>query len=138
MKKPTQGRLALILLIAMLLIISASACGSEPPPRLSETFTYNPGAQFQTNLLDSDPRRIVRCTVMFEVVDAQASEDLAAYNSAIRNAVLTVLGGLTLEEVTERRDLADISQRLVEQANQAVSGVSSLIIAAYFTEFQIA
>ena len=138
MKKATQGRLALVLLIAMLLTMLASACGSEPAPRLSETHIYSPGAQFQTNIHDSDPRRIVRCTVMFEVVDAQAVDDLSAYNSAIRNAVLTVLGELTLQEVTEGRDLADISQRLVEQANQAVKSAMNLIVAAYFTEFQIA
>ena len=138
MKKAMQGRLALILLITLLLTMLASACGSEPAPRLSETHIYSPGAQFTTNIRDTDPRRIVRCTIMFEVMDEQAVDDLVAYNSAIRNAVITVLGELTLQEVTEGRDLEDIAERLVEQANQAVRSTVHLIVAAYFTEFQIA
>jgi flagellar basal body-associated protein FliL len=133
---------ALIILVAMLITMLVSACGNDPAPpssRLSSTYIYNPGAQFQTNInAGEDYRRVIRCSIEFKVIDEEAVEDLLAYNPAIRDAVLTVLVGLTLEELTVDRDLAEVSQKLVDQANQAIGGNYNLILGAYFTDFLIA
>jgi len=123
-----------ILTIAMLL----SACDGEPSHRLPETFTFNPGANFTTNINDSDPRRVIRCAVIFQVVDEAAVTELSGYTPVIRNAVLVVLGELTLREVTVDKDLHAIAQRIVDQANESLYGNVNLIVGAYFTEFVLA
>jgi len=140
MKRATQARTALLLAIVLALAMLASACAGEveQKPRLTATYTYNPGAQFQTNVSDADPRRVVRCSIVFEVIDEAAIEELFEYNYTIRNAVLIVLGKLTMDELTEGRDLVDISQKLVDQVNEAINSNYPLVLGAYFTDFLIA
>jgi len=111
-----------------------AACDSAPP-RLPTTYTYNPGAAFTTNISDPDPRRVVKCIVIFEVYDEAAVTELADHNYVIRNAVLSVLGELTLEELTLNRDLQDIAERMVERVNEAIISHYELIVAAFFTDF---
>jgi flagellar basal body-associated protein FliL len=82
-------------------------------------------------------RRVVKCAVMFEVIDDKAGIELTEHNSTIRNAILVVLGGLTLEELTTDKDLNEISQRIVNQVNEAVGSRVNLIVGAYFTEFKL-
>ena len=129
--KPTL-LLAAILVIAFLF----SACTAEAP-RLPTVFTYNPGSAFTTNVNDDDPRRLIKCAVVFEVIDEAASEDLVAFNFKIRNAVITVLSGLTVDDLTTNRDLQAISQQLVDKVNEAIYGQVNLVVGAYFTEFTV-
>jgi len=121
-----------VLIIALLM----SACNKQLP-RLPAVYTYNPGAVFTTNIKDEDPRRVVKCSIIFEVLDEKAVAELADYNFAIRNAVISVLGELTSYELTIGKDLEDISKRLVIKANEAIYG-PDLIIGAYFTDFALA
>ena len=137
MKRAAHFRSALLIIIVLILSMSASACDTAPEskPRLTETYIYSPGAQFQTNM--TNPQRMVRCSIVFEVIDEEAITELEEYNYAIRNAVLIVLGRLTIEELSENRDLEAISQRLVDQVNEAIVSNYPLIIGAYFTDFLI-
>jgi len=127
-----------VLLVCSVLIFAmlTSACNNtQQLPRLATPYTYNPGAGFQTNIKDEDPRRTIRCSVIFEVIDEDAVTELADHNFVIRNAVLIVLGELTREELTVNRDLQEISQRLVDQVNDAIRSNINLVVGAYFTEF---
>ena len=134
MKKVTPVRSALFVPAVLIIALLLSACNKEVA-RLPETFTYNPGASFTANINNEDSRRLVKCAVMFEVIDEAATTELASHNFVIRNAVLMVLGELTVEELTVNRDLKDISQRLVDQINGALKSNIPLIVGAYFTEF---
>jgi len=139
MKKITPVRLVFFVPAVLIVVLILSACGgTEAAPRVPSTYIFNPGAVFTTNINDDDPRRVIRCSIIFEVVDEAAIEELAGYNAAIRNAVLIVLGQLTMEEVTTGKDLQEISQRLVEQVNDAIYSYIDLVIGAYFTEFVLA
>ena len=136
MKRSRLLKLAMLVLAVLMVASLASACNkTDPAPRLPTSFSYNPGANFQTNINDEDPRRVVRCSVVFSVVDEEAITELAEYNYVIRNAVLIVLGELTLVELKEHRDLADIAQRMVDKVNEAINGNLDLVTGAYFTEF---
>ena len=137
MKKATHNRLALIIIVLLIAMFLLSACNSVPP-RMPVVYTYNPGAPFSTNFnFAEDPRRQVKCAVIFEVVDETAIEELTEHNFIIRNAVLSVLGELTWLEMTTERDLDDIAHRLVTRVNADLNSNIDLIIGAYFTEFAL-
>jgi len=134
MKKTARVRSAIIvpaLLIAAMLI---SACDS-PQPRLPTVYTYNPGAAFTINVAHDNPRSVLRCAVVFEVLDASAAEEMVNYNFMIRNAVLVVMGSLTMEELTTEKNIPEIAQRMVDLVNEALGGNVPLVVGAYFTEF---
>ena len=129
-----------LLLIPMLLLLAfyITACNSEAPvQRVPDKYLFEPGGSFTTNINHEDSRRVHRLTaaLMFEVVDESAVEELENHTPAIRNAVLMVLGELTMEEVTTEKDLEDITQRIVERVNAAINSNVQLILRAYFTEF---
>ena len=119
-----------ILAVAMLL----SAC-TKQAPRLPTPFTFSPGAAFTANIKDESPKKLVKCAVIFEVVDEAATTELASYTFVIRNAILEVLGELTEEELTVNRDIQDIALRLVEKINEVVPSNIPLVVGAYFTDF---
>ena len=136
MKKQRSRRLVLLIHVVLAVTALLSAC-TPKDNRLPTTYTYSPGAAFTTNVKDEDPRRLVKCTVVFEVIDEAAATEMDSYNFAIRNAVLIVLTGLTLEELTTQRDLVDISQKIVSQVNSTLRSNADLVIGAYFTEFTV-
>ena len=135
MKKHSPVRFIMFLSFILIAMTLLSACGGNEAPRLPAIYTYNPGAVFASNIDDPEPRRMVKCAVIFEVIDEQAATDLVAYNSVIRNAVLVVLGELTSDELTNNRDLNAIAQRIVAQVNSDLAGRIDIVSAAYFTEF---
>ena len=139
MKKATQKRLALTTIIVLLITMFLLAACESPAPRIPVVYTYSPGAPFATNFnFEEDPRRQVKCTVMFEVIDEAAIDELTDNNFIIRNAVLSVLGELTWPEMTTERNLDDIAQRLVDRVNADLNSNVNLIVGAYFTEFALA
>jgi len=135
--KVMPARLISLIITVLIAVLLASACNQQGP-RLPATYTYNPGPVFVTNINSEDSRRVVKCAVVFEVIDNAAVEELNAHNFAIRNAVLVVLGELTLEEVTTNKDLSVVSQRLVDEVNKTVSSQVDMFTGAYFTEFVLA
>ena len=134
MKKLTRTRLVLSILAILIIAALLSACSSEAA-RLPATYTYSPGPAFTANINDPEPRRVVKCAVVFEVIDESATTDLAAYNYAIRNAVLIVLGELTFEELTNDRDLEEIAHRITERVNDSLRTHVDVVQGTYFTEF---
>lgn len=136
MKKATRTRSFLVVPAILTIALLLSACSSEEA-RLPAAYSYSPGASFATNINDEDIRRVVRCTVVFEVIDEEATIDLVDYNFIIRDAVLKVLGELTMEELTVDKDLDEIAQRLVDRTNEAIDSKIDFIIGAYFTEFSL-
>jgi len=135
MFKAKSVRIISLILAVLSTALLLSACKKEAEPRVSTTYTFDPGTMFLTNINDEDPRRVVKCSVIFEVIDPAARMELSEQNHAIRDAVLVVLGELTLEELTKGRDLQDISQRMVNKVNEQINSVEDLVIGAYFTEF---
>jgi len=136
-KKTNLKRLIPIISIILLVTFLLTACESAPP-RIPVSHTYNPGPAFQTNFNnDEDPRRQVRCQVIFEVIDEDAIEELGGYTYVVRNAVLVVLGELTMHELTTNRDLDDIAQRMVDRVNEDIGSNIDLVVRAYFTDFAL-
>jgi len=139
MMKVGRLRLAILIPAALIMAMLVSACGQQGAVvRLPQAFTYNPGANFQTNITADTPNKVVRCSVVFQVIDEAAIEELDSYNAAIRNATLIVLSNLTEDELIPSRDLEEIAARIVEQVNDAVGSHINLIVGAYFTEFVLA
>ena len=142
MKKATISKVALIISIVLIAAFLLSACDA-PQPRIATSHYFNPGAPFQTNITvidkdgNPDPRRQVRCALVFEVVDEAAVEELAEVIFVVRNSVLIVIGELTMEEITVNRDLDAIIQRIVDRANEDVNSNAPLIVWAYFTDFAL-
>ena len=137
MMKKVFNRLIPILIIILisLSVLTAVACDS-PDPRIAAVVTYNPGGQFTTNFnWPQTPRAQIRCAITFVVLDERAAEELADHNFVIRNSVLSVLGELTINEITEDRDLNGLAERIVEQVNEDLGTQVHLVISAYFTEF---
>ena len=135
MKKVNHSRLVMLVTVVLVSILLLSACSNDA--RLPTTFTYSPGAAFSTNIRNEDPRRVLKCSVVFTVIDEAASVELSDYNYAVRNAILIVLSGLTIEELTTNKDLQDISRRLVEQVNEAIPSHIDLVVEAYFVDFAL-
>jgi len=135
-KKKLLTRLAPVISIVLLALFLISACDSAPP-RIPVTHTFSPGPAFSTNFNDEDPRRQVRCVVIFEVIDEAAIAEVEANVFVVRNAVLSVLGELTMPEITTERNFDDISQRLVERVNEDLGSNIDLVVRAYFTEFAL-
>ena len=142
MKKATISKVALIFSIILIATFLLSACDS-PTPRITPSFYFNPGGPFQTNVTvidkdgNPDPRRQIRCSIVFEVIDEAAEEELAEINFVVRNSVLQVLGELTLDEITVDRDLNDIILRIVDQVNADIHSNQDLVLWAYFTDFAL-
>ena len=136
MKKTTLNRLALVISLILIAAFMLSACDS-PQPRVPEKFFFNPGGPFSTNVNDEDPRRQVRCSLVFEVIDEAAIEELTEITFIVRNSVIAVLGELTIPEITTARDLDDIINRLVDRVNEDVNSHIDLVIGAYFTDFAL-
>ena len=136
MKKTTLNKVILIISIILIATFILSACDS-PPPRIPEKFFFNPGGPFSTNVNDEDPRRQVRCSVVFEVVDEEAIDELTEVTFIVRNSVIAVLGELTIDEMTTQRDLDNIIERLIVRVNEDVNSAIDLVIGAYFTDFAL-
>jgi flagellar basal body-associated protein FliL len=136
LKKTMIKRIALILALVLISTFILTACDSES--RIRHRYTFSPGAQFSTNFNDEDPRRQVRCLIIFEVIDENAIDELTDNNFIVRNAVLSVLGTLTMEELTTGRNLENIAGRIVQQVNADLDSPIDLVVAAFFTEFAIA
>ena len=138
--KTAFKRITPIVAIVLLAVLLLAAC-EEDVPRLSNIATYNPGAAFSTNFNTDDPRRQVKCSVIFEVIDELAVEELNEHNYKVRNSTLDVLGELTMEEITTSRHLSAIAERIVVRVNADLNAIDSngesidLVIRAYFTEF---
>jgi len=113
-----------------------AACESDPP-RIPPVHIFNPGVPFSTNFNHDDPRRQISCSVIFEVIDEAATVELEERNFVIRNAVLAVLGELTMDELTVYRDLEDIAARVVARVNEDLGLPINLIVRAYFTAFAV-
>ena len=138
--KKVFSRFAPIIVIILLsmFVLTIIACDS-PDPRIAEVITYNPGGQFVTNFSwEERPNAQIRCSIIFVVVDERAAEELADFNFVIRNAVLSVLGELTIEEITTERDLNSLAERIVLKVNEDLEATMELIKGAYFTEFGLA
>jgi len=136
--KKVFSRFAPIIVIILLSMFALTiiACDS-PDPRLPEVHTYVPGGQFSTNFSwEERPNAQIRCLITFIVIDERAIEELTDNNFIIRNSVLSVLGELTIEEITTERDLSALSERIVDRVNEDLGIV--LITGAYFTEFGLA
>jgi len=141
-KNVRLSKVALVISIVLIAAFLLSACDS-PQPRIAASHYFNPGAPFQTNITvidkdgNPDPRRQVRCALVFEVVDESAVEELTEVNFVVRNAVLIVIGELTIEEITVNRNLDLIIQRIVDRVNEDVNSNVPLIVWAYFTDFAL-
>ena len=137
MTKIPLKKIALILSSVIFLTLFLTACDGddEPTQRLPTRHIFNPGAVFATNINHDDPRRVLRCAVIFEVFDELAAEELVYFTDTIRNAVLMVMGELTIYEVTTEKNLEDIAARIVERTNAAIGNNFDLIVGASFTEF---
>jgi len=136
--KTARHTRVILFILAVLFSAALLAACDAPVPRIPVTHTFVPGGAFSTNFNDEDPRRQVRCTVIFEVIDEAAIAELTESTYIVRDAVLKVLGTLTMDELTINKDLDEIAGRLVEQVNEALGSHIDLIVGAYFTEFAIA
>ena len=142
MKKATFKKIAVVISIVLITAFIVSACDS-PPPRIVPAYYFSPGGPFQTNITafdrddNPDPRRQLRCSIVFEVIDEAAINELTEINFIVRNAVLDVMGELTMEEVTVHRDLDDLIQRMVDRVNDDINSNINLVVWAYFTDFAI-
>jgi len=136
MKKASKNKLALILSVILIAIFLISACDA-PYQRIQDSYYFSPGGPFSTNVNDEDPRRRIRCSIIFEVVDERAIEELDEVSFIVRNSVIAVLGELTIPEITTHRDLDDISQRLIDRINFDLNAPYNLFLWAYFTDFAL-
>ncbi|MCL2628344.1 MAG: flagellar basal body-associated FliL family protein [Oscillospiraceae bacterium] len=136
--KKVFNRLIPIVAVLLLALFVLAACDS-PDPRIASVVTYSPGGQFSTNFSwEQNQRAQVRCLITFTVVDERAIEELTDHNFVIRNSVLSVLGELTIEEITTERDLNSLAERIVARVNEDLGASVELITGAYFTEFGLA
>jgi len=137
MKKAALKKLAIVISIVLVAVFLVAACDS-PEPRIATSYYFTTGAPFSTNINDEqNPRLQVRCNIVFEVVDERAIEELDNVVFKVRNSVLSVLGELTIAEITTHRDLDAISQRLVDRINEDLPTTYELFLRAYFTEFAL-
>jgi len=134
MKKTVLKRLAMVIPLILIALFVISACDS-PEPRILVSHYWTPGGPFSTNVNDDDPRRRIRCTIVFEVVDEAAIAELEEVVFKVRSSVLAVLGELTIPEITTQRDFDDISYRLIERINDDLPTDYDLFKHAYFTDF---
>jgi len=126
----------LLFAILIVTLLSLAACNAQEA-RLPKLHSYNPGTAFTTNLNVDDIKRVVNCSIVFEVIDEAAVEEMTEYNFVVRDAVLKVLGSLTMNEVTQYRDLDAIALRIVEEVNAALGGRVDIVADAYFVTFQV-
>jgi flagellar basal body-associated protein FliL len=133
-KRLNRNRI-LSLVFALLLIASLLSACNKTDPRVPKVYTYSPGAAFSTNINDPEPRRVLKCVVLFEVIDEDAVTELTDLNFIIRNACIAELSSLTLEELTINRNIDDVSQRLVDCVNAVIPSNINLVVRAYFTDF---
>ena len=137
MKKATMKKLAVVISIVLIATFLISACDSADHARIPTKYFFNPGGPFATNVNDEDPRRQVRCTIVFEVIDEAAIEELTEITFIVRNSVLAVLAQLTIAEMTTQKDLDDIIERLVDRVNEDINSNINLVVGGYFTDFAL-
>ena len=137
MKKATYKKLAIVISIILIAVFVIAACDS-PEPRIATTHYYSAGGPFSTNISDeANPRLQVRCTIVFEVIDEKAIEELDQVVFKVRSSVLSVLGELTISDITINRDFDALSQRLVDKLNEDIPSTYELFVRAYFTDFSL-
>lgn len=134
--KAILKKLAPLVSFALIGIFILAACDSAEP-RVPVVHTYNTGAAFSTNFNHDDPRRQIRCIVVLEVIDESAIEELETLDFIVRNSILSVLGELTMDELTVDRDLVLIRERIVNRVNEDLALHTDLVVGAYFTEFAV-
>ena len=135
-KKTVIGRFIVVIALVLTAAFLISACDA-PTPRVPIRHVFSPGGPFSINVNDEDPRRQIRCTIVFVVVDEAAIAELEQSTFVIRNSVLSVLGEVTIPELTTDKDLPDIAQRIVDRVNHDLNSTVDLILGAYFTDIAL-
>jgi len=137
MNKATYKKIAIIMSVILIAVFLVSACDS-PEPRIATTHYFTAGGPFSTNINDADnPRLQIRCTIVFEVIDEQAIEELDQVVFKVRSSVLSVLGELTIADITTNRNFDRLSDRLIDRLNEDIPSSYSLFERAYFTDFSL-
>lgn len=137
-------RFAALAAVCLMLIMALSACKKEEDPNAKPTvYAYPTGDAFVTNIVGS--KKMLKCSVSFEVTDEKFATAAADTNAIVRNAVIKVLVLLTEDEVLGRTgsvedgtaavsaDLDAIEQKLTDAANEALE--TDVFYSAIITEF---
>ena len=128
-------KLAPLVSFALIGMFLLAACDSEPP-RVLPVHTF-PLGTISTNFNHEDPRRQINTSIVFEVIDEDAIDELTSLSFIIRSSVLSILGELTLEDITTNRDIPALEERIAEEVNEALGLNVNLIIRAYITDLSI-
>lgn len=124
-------RFAAVAAVFAVMVTVLSACNKEDTGGKPTVYPYATGDAFVTNLVGS--KKMLKCSVSFEVTDKKFADAVADTQASVRNAVIKVLVQLTESEVLENVDLSAIEQRLTEAANTTLD--TEVFYSAIITEF---
>lgn len=107
----------IIISACVLLTMGLSSCSKDPSAK-PKVYAYKVGDKFTTNLKDS--KKMLVCSVVFQVTKKSVADKSTDTNYIVRNAVSTILLHLTEEDALDSTDLKAIEQDMTDAANEAM------------------
>lgn len=119
--------------MCLILTLGLASCAKDPSAK-PKVYTYSVGDPFVTNLKDS--KKMLKCSVVFEVTKKSIADKSSDTNYMIRNAVNTMLLQLTEADVLNITDTKLIEQKMTDVANEAME--TDVFYSAKITDFTAA
>ena len=115
MKSVSLKRAAALLACAVLAASLLAACGSDE----FQTFPYNPGEQFITNV-SGQSRLMLVSTIMIDVTDSKYIDRLEEKNYVVRTTIVQFLAEQDYGTLNASGAMSALSTELVEELNRAL------------------
>lgn len=146
--KAILGTVGMIVLAAVLVVAaaggatyfavrSAIAKPAAPVPQKTAKVQLKPltEQEFLTNLSDPSGRRVIHIKVEVMVDDDKTVTALNAKSAAIRDQILRILHGTTVQDLANEDGLDNLKQQIVNRLNATVA--EGKIKDLYFTDYAV-
>lgn len=109
----------------------------QPAPKVvvvAEKFgpTY-PIGEFTANLADKDVRRYIQTTIVFELNEEKASEEISQRNPQIRDAIYSILGSYRRDDILDEQGKIRLREEIMNKVNSFLE--KGRVKNVYFTQF---
>lgn len=123
-------RFVCIAIVCVIMTLGLVSCTKDPLAK-PKVYAYSVGDPFVTNLKDS--KKMLKCSVVFEVTKKSIADKSSDTNYIVRNAVNTMLLQLTESDVLNITDTKIIEQKMTDVANEAME--TDVFYSAKITDF---
>ncbi len=132
--KSLKIRILALLCVAVLIVPAFSACKKEEGEATTETFAFDTGDAYLTNLKDNE-KKMLKCSVVLSLSHEEDVEHFLEKNYLVRDAIIKELLTLSYDEAMKSPDLTGLATRVQAAVNAALA--TETVVGVSFTSFTV-